>query len=685
MAPEDHRMLLFCQVSFLRRAAVAAILVSFFLSCSHRTPGEVPRAVKGVVDLSAWRFDANGPLRLDGDWEFYWARLAGPSDLLAGREPAPSLRPVPGLWNRSTAGAPAFPVYGFATYSLLITGLEPSAPLALTIPEMHTAYRMWLDTMEVASNGIVAADRAHTSPQYLPQTITVFPQHHEARLIVQVANFHGPSGGIPRSLIAGTQHQIIDRALDQRTFNVFMIGALLVIALYFAGLYAMGKKEPTLLFLGVLGAVLIAKSLVVGDRLLVQIFPAFPWELLQKIEIIPMYLGVAVYANLIYALYPKETGRRMFLLIFWASIAMVALLAALPTQAMFAAHSPAEYLISAAALYGAYALVLAIIRKRDGAIAIALGFLFQLAAIIQDTLNEKDVIQSIYLAHAGLIIFSLFAGSVINRRFIRAEQRARERQDELAHIEKLATMGTVVAGVAHEINNPNNSLHLDAQTQQKALAGLFTLIDEQETDLGDARIGGYDYRDLKQDMLSASERMIRNSQRITRIVSNLRALGKKDVPMDENINLNATVLSALDVVDHVVKRSTRALRLELAQGIPFVKGNTQHLEQVVINLVRNACQALPDMDGAVTITTAFDAAQRQASLTVADQGSGMDEETRKNALTPFYTTKGVEGTGLGLSICKNIVTSHGGTISIYSAPGKGTTIRITLPVTPAHV
>jgi len=91
------------------------------------------------------------------------------------------------------------------------------------------------------------------------------------------------------------------------------------------------------------------------------------------------------------------------------------------------------------------------------------------------------------------------------------------------------------------------------------------------------------------------------------------------------------------------------------------------------------------MDGAVTITTAFDAAQRQASLTVADQGSGMDEETRKNALTPFYTTKGVEGTGLGLSICKNIVTSHGGTISIYSAPGKGTTIRITLPVTPAHV
>ena len=149
--------------------------------------------------------------------------------------------------------------------------------------------------------------------------------------------------------------------------------------------------------------------------------------------------------------------------------------------------------------------------------------------------------------------------------------------------------------------------------------------------------------------------------------------------------MNATVTAALGVVDYVVRRSTRNLNLDLAPGLPIVKGNSQYLEQVVINLVRNACQALADIDRAVTIATSFDATNRVVALTVSDEGSGMDEETCRKVLTPYFTTKGEEGTGLGLSICKNIVTLHHGSISIESEVGKGTAIRITLPVTPAHV
>jgi signal transduction histidine kinase len=600
MLYKDHQMRCMSRFFFAHLAVFAAIVVSLW-SCSNQTISEKPRAEKGALNLSNWPFDTRGALALDGEWGFYWGRLIPPADLLESRTPAPVFRIVPGLWNRPRGKSPRLPAFGCATYTLRIAGLAPTTPLALSIPEMRTAYRMWLDTIEVASNGAVACDQSHAVPQYLPQTITVFPQHKDALLVVQVANFHGLAGGIPRSIVAGTQHQMIHRALDQRTFNVFIIGALLVIALYYSGLYAMGKKENGLLYLGVLGAVLMVKSLVVGDRLLVQFFPSFPWDLLQKIEIIPVYLGVAFYSNLIYALYPKETGRRMFQLIFGTSLVMAVLLAALPTSAMFAVHSVGQYLRTAAALYGTYSLVIAMLRKRDGAVAFALGFLFQLTAIIHDTLNEKDIFQSIYLSHAGLIIFSLFAGSVINRRFIQSERKARERQDELAHIEKLAAMGTVVAGVAHEINNPNNTLQLDAQTQQKALTRLFHVLDERLDGRDEIGVGGYGYHDLKADMLSASSRMIRNSQRITHIVSNLRALGKKEVPMDENVDLTTTVLSALEVVDHVVKRSTRALTLELTQGIPFVKGNSQHIEQVIINLVRNACQSLPDMDRKVKI------------------------------------------------------------------------------------
>ncbi|MBN1309403.1 MAG: hypothetical protein JXA18_15895 [Chitinispirillaceae bacterium] len=666
---------------------IAVCLPFSSLRCSiiPRRQGKPPCAVKGVLDLSSWNLQTQGPVRLSGEWEFYWKKLIAPDDFFLKREPAVErYHEIPGLWNRDSRPGAVSAALGYATYSLRLVGIKPQAPLALAIPEMRTSYRMWLDTTEVASNGVVASDKTHTIPQYLPQTITVFPQQPHVRLTIHVANFHGNGGGMPRNIIAGVQNQLLHRTVARRAFNIFIVGALLVISLYFVGLYAMGKKEPFLLHLGLLGAILITKSLVIGDRLLVQYFPQFPWSAILKIETLPTYLCIAIYTNFFYLLYPKEIDRRIYLFIFWASIGLSGLICVIPVTVMFSVHPVTQHLRTIAALYGMFILVLAILKKREGAVFIAIGFFFQLCTSIHDSLNEQSIIQSIYLSHAGLIVFSLFALSVINRRFIEAERYARERRDQLAHIEKLAALGTVVAGVAHEINNPNSTILLDAQTHQQALSSLFGALKEQPL-RREIKIGGYTYDELKDDLLSSAGRMIRNSQRISRIVSNLRSLGRKEVPMNEDVDLNATVVSALGVVDHVVKRSTRTLNLNLAQDIPIIKGNLQHLEQVVINLVRNACQALEDMDQAVTISTAFDATLRMATLIVADEGAGMDEETRRNALVPHFTTKGGEGTGLGLPICKNIVTLHHGTISIESVRGRGTTIRIALPVTPAYV
>ncbi|MBN1577844.1 MAG: hypothetical protein JW913_14885 [Chitinispirillaceae bacterium] len=664
--------------------AVCFSLSSFRCSTHSHHPGKPPSAVKGVIDLSSWDFQTQGSLRLDGEWDFYRGKLLAPAEILSGMTPnSKQYITLPGPWKHPQRVSKTS-ASGGSTYSLRLIGLDPHTPLALAIPEIRNFYLIWLDTAEVASNWTASSNKPDATPLCRPLTVTVFPRESEAQLIVRVAHFYGGDDGIPRSILVGTQEQIVHRTVVHHAFNIFLIGALLVISLYYVALYAMGKKEPGLLLLGILGAIVITKALTVGDRLLLQFFPHFPWNVMLKIETVPMCLGVAFYTNFFYTLYPEEIKRRVFMFFFWISIGLGGLLVVLPVQGVLAVQPVTFYLRSIAALWGMYALVLAIIHKRDGAIVIALGFFFQLCTIIHDTLNEHNIIQSVYLVHAGLILFSVFAGGVITRRLIKTEQYARERQDQLAHIEKLAALGTVVAGVAHEINNPNSTIQLDAQTQQKALSTLFGVLKEQPP-RREIKIGGYTYDELKNDLLSSAERMIRNSQRISRIVSNLRALGRKEVPMNEDIDLNATVVSALGVVDHVVKRSTRTLNLNLAQGIPIVKGNRQHLEQVVINLVRNACQALEDMDQAVTISTAFDAAQRMVTLTVTDEGAGMDEETRRNALTPYFTTKGGEGTGLGLPICKNIVTLHRGSISIESARGGGTTIRVALPVTPAHV
>jgi signal transduction histidine kinase len=262
-------------------------------------------------------------------------------------------------------------------------------------------------------------------------------------------------------------------------------------------------------------------------------------------------------------------------------------------------------------------------------------------------------------------------------------QEKEKSQKSLSHAEKLVTMGTIVASVAHEINNPNNSLMLDAQFNQNAWKGVSAVLDEYAHENGGLLIGGFAYDEFKTAVADASNRMKRNTERIKHIVENLRAIAKKDADFDVEVDLNATVRSALSVIEYLTAKYTRNLSVRLDDSLPRVRGNTQCLEQVIINLVKNACQSLPSMEKGVFISTAFEPEKNAVSFAIRDQGKGMDEKTLKEIFIPFYTTKGKEGTGLGLSICDNIIKNHGGTIKVESKLGEGTTVKFLLPLATA--
>jgi signal transduction histidine kinase len=262
-------------------------------------------------------------------------------------------------------------------------------------------------------------------------------------------------------------------------------------------------------------------------------------------------------------------------------------------------------------------------------------------------------------------------------------QEKENSQKSLSHAEKLVTMGTIVASVAHEINNPNNSLMLDAQFNQNAWRSVSAVLDEHADENGGLLIGGFAYGEFKTAVVDASNRMKRNTERIKHIVENLRAIAKKDADFDEDVDLNATVRSALSVIEYLTAKYTRNLSVNLGDTLPRIRGNTQCLEQVIINLVKNACQSLPSMEKGVFISTAFEPEKNAVSFTIRDQGKGMDEKTLKEIFIPFYTTKGKEGTGLGLSICDNIIKNHGGTIKVESKLGEGTTVNFLLPLATA--
>jgi polar amino acid transport system substrate-binding protein len=339
-----------------------------------------------------------------------------------------------------------------------------------------------------------------------------------------------------------------------------------------------------------------------------------------------------------------------------------------------------DYWTSASCLLALILLCLAAFRRRKGSIAFILGIVCLIVTSIYDSYMSAFSIPAFPVSSIGLLVLAVFQLIALAMRHAQTQNELALQQEQFTHVEKLATLGTLVAGVAHEINNPNNSLMLDLNLGENAWKSIEPVLDEYAHDKGDFDVGRYSYREFKEEYSGVYDRMKRNSERIKGIAEELRSFSKKDVGLNEDVDLNATVRSALAIIEHVIKRSTKKLQIELCEPAPHVRGNALYLEQVIVNLVKNACQSLPDVEKGVFVSTSRDGKSGSVTVSIRDEGKGMDEETLKNIFTPFYTTKGKEGTGLGLSICNNIVKNHNGQINVKSKTGEGTVVEIVLPV-----
>jgi signal transduction histidine kinase len=153
--------------------------------------------------------------------------------------------------------------------------------------------------------------------------------------------------------------------------------------------------------------------------------------------------------------------------------------------------------------------------------------------------------------------------------------------------------------------------------------------------------------------------------------------------LGQAVDVNAVINSAISLLSNMVKKSTDRFSVQADKDLPLIKGNFQRLEQVVINLVQNACQALPDRTKGITVSTRRDS--DQVILCVEDEGVGIAPEDLPRITDSFFSTKqGCGGVGLGLAISSTIVKQHGGTMHFASEPGKGTKAEVILPVDPPH-
>jgi two-component system NtrC family sensor kinase len=271
----------------------------------------------------------------------------------------------------------------------------------------------------------------------------------------------------------------------------------------------------------------------------------------------------------------------------------------------------------------------------------------------------------------------------------RTDQLDAAHQQLVLH-EKMSSLGRLVAGIAHELNNPINFVYGNVDFLEDYLRDLISLVEltDESEELGpdlksrlDARKEEIRYADLAKDCTKLIESVRSGAERCASIVRDLNNFSRTSATSFHEFDLVRGVESTLNLIRPLIQNRIE-IRRRYEEGVPLIHCNGGHINQVFMNLLANAAQAI-EGDGVIDISIETIEAGEQVRIQVSDSGHGIAAENREKITDPFFTTKGVgEGSGLGLWVTLGIVHRHGGLLACKSEPGNGAVFTVTLPVTP---
>lgn len=616
-----------------------------------------PKANRGVIDLKKYNFENSGPIELNGEWQFFWNELIPPS------EPArkmPDLVAFPHLWNeQEELGS-----YGYATYNLTILLPKEYPQLTLTLPDMYTAYELYINQELIASNGSVGDSRSEYTPKWAPQTVTLPPfTDEEINLRLLISNFEHSKGGIRLPIELGTSADLYNQREMELGYSFILTGILFMGALFFLGLYSFGRNEKPILYFALF--CLTYSYRIIGTELYPFhiILPELPWILTARLEYISLYLSTALFGLYIYHLYPKQSSDLIvkgFTVVFGA-FATAALL--LPAYFFTSIINVFFVLLTIYIFYASYVLIRAWIKEEVGSIFAvgSIGVIFLI--FLYDLLEYFQIAsENLTISFIGYVSFFFLQSLTLSNRFAHTLNKAKE-DAEMASTAKthfLSTMG-------HELRTPLN-----------AVIGLSELLLDSKSEKEKTQFA----RTIKKSGESLLS-IINNILDFTKIESDEVKLDYQPTHIPTLLADTVKMLGSLADPGKV----TLGFRFDdLLSG--YIKTDQTRLRQILINLIGNAIKFTDEGDITVQVTTTESISEKgQILFIVKDSGIGIPEE-KMNLLFDRFSQIDADrnrkygGTGLGLAISKRLIEGMGGRIWVQSHEGKGTTFYFTIEARP---
>ncbi|NOZ46311.1 MAG: SpoIIE family protein phosphatase [Chlorobi bacterium] len=433
--------------SLIFKLIISLVLVALFYNTNNQVYSQ--EAKKGFLDLSKWNFKQNGYTNLDGEWEFYWMQIIDSSNI--NKSEITGYFEIPGLWNNKIIDSVKVNGNGYATFRLKVK-LNNLKPVAFKIGRVETAYKLIINNKLVKEIGKVGKSSDKMQAAWLPSIINYLPDTTLLEIIMQVSNFKHRKGGISSSILIGKPNQIFKEEERMIGFDLFLLGVLLIMALYHFALYVLRRSEVSTFYFGMVCLLTSMHLISNGQFLLAKMYPDISWELLVKINFIGNYLRVPMFALFLGSLFKKEISKK-FNYVFTGLIGLL-VLSVVFTPARIYSHTLNAFAILSliAIVYLITGLFKATFRNQREALFSIAGTFILLLTAINDILYDNLIIKTMYLVPFGIFIFIFFQSFMLSFRSSKAFNYVENLTKRLISLDKIKDQ--FLANTGYDLHKP---------------------------------------------------------------------------------------------------------------------------------------------------------------------------------------------------------------------------------------
>jgi signal transduction histidine kinase len=630
------------------------LMMAVGTGCQSSVP---PQAQQGLLDLRQWDFGTDGVVKLNGEWSFIWVT----TQVLHHQTKATYIS-VPGAWNGQAAGSQRIPGQGTGIYRLrvLTNPRYKGTILGLRLPVISTAAKITINQATVFSAG------SRSVPECKPDVVPFMLSDSVADITVLVHNYHHDKGGLRYPIQMGLLSDVQQLRYQSVARQFWLLGAILVMAFYHLGLFWIRRGNRAALYFSVFCFLIAVRILVTGDYIIRYLLP-IDWFTIKRIEYLVFYLPFVGFTLFLLEIFPSITSPKIARAIIVLTAGCVVLVLVTPSV-FYTSFIDYFYPVGTVMLgYGLYVVLRAVRLHSTGSIAILIGYLGVFLTYINDVFYVRGWLPTTELIAVGLFFFILCQAFLLLQRFSKAFADVEEANSELS------AKNAIIETQNEELQRLNGELDSfvyrtshDLRAPIASVMGLISITKDEE-DLTKIR----EYLGLKNKTLKKLDRTIHDILDYSK--------NKRLTIEPEPVDFTALVTEVFD--SHFFMENADCIEKTIdCQVTGTFYSDPRRLEMIFNNLISNAIKYYDARKPNPYIRVGITADVTQAEIVLADNGLGIGSEHHTKIFDMFYRTGDhVQSSGLGLYVVKDAITKLGGTITLQSTLGEGSTFRIRIP------